>query len=80
MILMAYTPYITPDDRERIDYQKNKAKWIVKNGFCNYASGKSSGPRYIDNFMNLTPYVEPMSKKFREIKKEKWTVKKNFEL
>ncbi len=80
-ILRISTPYISDDDKLRLEYKQNKSIWIVNNDFSKYI-GKAtiSKPTFIPNYVSMTPSDPPLSYQFREIKKEKWVAKKNFKI
>ncbi len=73
------TPYITENDRRTSDEKENRKRWIAKSDFLKFV-GKAtvSRPRYISNYVNLTPSESPLNYNFRRIYKEKWIAPTNF--
>lgn len=61
------------------EYQENKKKWISKHDFTRFiGKASSSKPKYIPNYVHLTPSEPPANHKFREIIKDKWVSPKKF--
>lgn len=73
------TPYIDPEEKRRQEEKDNKKKWITRGDFLKFV-GKATlnKPRYIPNFVNLTPSDSAINYKFRMDRKEKWIAPKNF--
>jgi hypothetical protein len=73
------TPYISEDEKMKIEFHENKKKWVAKKDFSKYV-GKAtiSKPTFIENYVNKTPSEPPVNYQFREVRKEKWIAPTNF--
>lgn len=71
------SPYLSEEERRRIDERVNKKKWITKKGFI-CSIGNYSMDREIKNYVNETPSESPLKHDFRVVNKRKWMNNKGF--
>ena len=71
------SPYLSEEERRRINERQNKKKWITKKGFV-CSLGNYSADREIKNYVNETPSENPFKYKFRDKNKRKWINYKGF--
>ena len=60
------------------DGRENRKKFMTPKGFCVSVGKYSFPPRYISNYVQMTPSQNPLTYRFRPINKLKWITKKGF--
>lgn len=66
------SPYLSEDDKQRMEMKKNKRYWIARKGFFNAVGNNNMKQNDIKNFVNATPSESPLVYKFRRVNKTKW--------
>ena len=61
-----------------MDERENRKKFMTPKGFCVSVGKYSFPPRYISNYVQMTPSQNPLTYRFRPINKLKWITKKGF--
>ncbi len=72
------SPYLSEEDKRLMDERENRKKFITPKGFCVSVGKYSFPPKYISNYVQMTPSVNPLTYRFRPVNKLKWITKKGF--
>ncbi len=72
------SPYFSEEDKRIMDERENRKKFMTPKGFCVSVGKYSFPPRYISNYVQMTPSQNPSTYRFRPINKLKWITKKGF--
>ena len=72
------SPYLSEEDKRLQDERENRKKFMTPKGFCVSVGKYSFPPRYISNYVQMTPSENPLTYRFRPINKLKWMTKKGF--
>ena len=72
------SPYLSEEDKRIIDERENRKKFMTPKGFCVSVGKYSFPPRYISNYVQMTPSENPSTYRFRPVNKLKWITKKGF--
>lgn len=74
-------PFMNPDEKYYRDMFLDKKNWINKKGFyCSVGNYKMGRPKFIGNYVNMTPSEPPLNHKFRDVNRNKWMDQKGFYL
>eukprot|EP00743_Colponemidia_sp_Colp-15_P005762 GILK01006194.1.p1 GENE.GILK01006194.1~~GILK01006194.1.p1 ORF type:complete len:851 (+),score=173.04 GILK01006194.1:207-2759(+) len=63
--------YLSPDERDRLEFVENKKRWTAEENFKS-CFGKATKPQYIANYVARDPSQFPLLHRFREEDKHKW--------
>ena len=72
------SPYQSEEDKRIISERENKKKFITPKGFCCSVGKYSCPPKYISNYVQMTPSENPNTYRFRPVNKLKWITQKGF--
>ena len=72
------SPYMSEEDKRIISERENKKKFLTPRGFCCSVGKYSCPPKYISNYVQMTPSENPSTYRFRPVNKLKWITKKGF--
>ena len=72
------SPYLSEEDKRIISERENKKKFITPMGFCCSVGKYSCPPKFISNYVQMTPSENPLNYRFRPVNKLKWITKKGF--
>ena len=72
------SPYFSEEDKRLMDERESRKKFMTPKGFCVSVGKYSFPPRYISNYVQMTPSDNPSTYRFRPINKLKWITKKGF--
>ena len=72
------SPYLSEEDKRLMDERENRKKFITPKGFYVSVGKYSFPPKYISNYVQMTPSVNPLTYRFRPANKLKWITKKGF--
>ena len=72
------SPYFSEEDKRIMDERENRKKFMTPKGFCVSVGKYSFPPKYISNYVQMTPSENPSTYRFRPINKLKWMTKKGF--
>ena len=72
------SPYLSEEDKRIISERESKKKFITPKGFCCSVGKYSCPPKYISNYVQMTPSENPSTYRFRPVNKLKWITKKGF--
>ena len=72
------SPYLSEEDKRIIDERESRKKFMTPKGFCVSVGKYSFPPRYISNYVQMTPSENPSTYRFRPVNKLKWITKKGF--
>ena len=72
------SPYFSEEDKRLMDERESRKKFMTPKGFCVSVGKYSFPPRYISNYVQMTPSENPLTYRFRPINKLKWMTKKGF--
>ena len=72
------SPYLSEEDKRIIDERENRKKFMTPKGFCVSVGKYSFPPKYISNYVQMTPSENPLTYRFRPVNKLKWITKKGF--
>ena len=72
------SPYFSEEDKRIMDERENRKKFMTPKGFCVSVGQYSFPPKYISNYVQMTPSENPSTYRFRPINKLKWMTKKGF--
>ena len=72
------SPYLSEEDKRIISERENKKKFITPRGFCCSVGKYSCPPKFISNYVQMTPSENPLTYRFRPVNKLKWITKKGF--
>ena len=72
------SPYLSEEDKRIISERENKKKFITPKGFCCSVGKYSCPPKFISNYVQMTPSENPSTYRFRPVNKLKWITKKGF--
>lgn len=70
--------YMCPEERRIHEAFLDKKNWYKKEGFIVSVGKYSMRPRYISNYVNMTPSEPPVNHKYRDVNKKKWITEKGF--
>ena len=72
------SPYFSEEDKRLMDERESRKKFMTPKGFCVSVGKYSFPPRYISNYVQMTPSENPLTYRFRPVNKLKWMTKKGF--
>lgn len=72
------SPYLSEEDKRIISERESRKKFLTPKGFCCSVGKYSCPPKYISNYVQMTPSENPSTYRFRPINKLKWITKKGF--
>ena len=72
------SPYLSEEDKRLKDERESRKKFMTPKGFCVSVGKYSFPPRYISNYVQMTPSENPLTYRFRPTNKLKWITKKGF--
>ena len=72
------SPYLSEEDKRIISERESKKKFITPKGFCCSVGKYSCPPKFISNYVQMTPSENPSTYRFRPVNKLKWITKKGF--
>ena len=72
------SPYLSEEDKRIISERESKKRFITPKGFCCSVGKYSCPPKYISNYVQMTPSENPSTYRFRPVNKLKWITKKGF--
>ena len=72
------SPYFSEEDKRLQDERESRKKFMTPKGFCVSVGKYSFPPRYISNYVQMTPSENPLTYRFRPVNKLKWMTKKGF--
>ena len=72
------SPYLSEEDKRIINERERKKKFMTPKGFCCSVGKYSCPPKYISNYVQMTPSENPSTYRFRPVNKLKWITKKGF--
>ena len=72
------SPYFSEEDKRIMDERENRKKFMTPKGFCVSVGKYSFPPKYISNYVQMTPSENPLTYRFRPVNKLKWITKKGF--
>ena len=72
------SPYMSEEDKRIISEREKKKKFLTPRGFCCSVGKYSCPPKYISNYVQMTPSENPSTYRFRPVNKLKWITKKGF--
>ena len=72
------SPYLSEEDKRIMSERESKKKFITPKGFCCSVGKYSCPPKYISNYVQMTPSENPSTYRFRPVNKLKWITKKGF--
>ena len=72
------SPYFSEEDKRLMDERESRKKFMTPKGFCVSVGKYSFPPRYISNYVQMTPSENPLTYRFRPVNKLKWITKKGF--
>jgi hypothetical protein len=78
MYLRNSSPYFSEEDKRIQDERESRKKFMTPKGFCCSVGKYSFPPRYISNYVQMTPSENPLTYRFRPVNKLKWMTKKGF--
>ena len=72
------SPYFSEEDKRIMDERESRKKFMTPKGFCVSVGKYSFPPKYISNYVQMTPSENPLTYRFRPVNKLKWITKKGF--
>ena len=72
------SPYFSEEDKRLQDERESRKKFMTPKGFCVSVGKYSFPPKYISNYVQMTPSENPLTYRFRPVNKLKWITKKGF--
>jgi len=72
------SPYFSEEDKRIMDEREGRKKFMTPKGFCVSVGKYSFPPKYISNYVQMTPSENPLTYRFRPVNKLKWITKKGF--
>ena len=72
------SPYFSEEDKRLMDERESRKKFMTPKGFCVSVGKYSFPPKYISNYVQMTPSENPLTYRFRPVNKLKWMTKKGF--
>ena len=72
------SPYFSEEDKRLQDERESRKKFMTPKGFCVSVGKYSFPPKYISNYVQMTPSENPLTYRFRPVNKLKWMTKKGF--
>ena len=72
------SPYLSDEEKRRIDEFQNKSKFLNNKGFYTAVGNYSTPLKAIPNYVQMTPSENPSTHQFRIVDKLKWITKKGF--
>ena len=72
------SPYLSEEDKRIMSERESRKKFITPKGFCVSVGKYSCPPKYISNYVQMTPSENPSTYRFRPVNKLKWITKKGF--
>ena len=72
------SPYLSEEDKRIISERESRKKFLTPKGFCCSVGKYSCPPKYISNYVQMTPSENPSTYRSRPINKLKWITKKGF--
>ena len=72
------SPYLSEEEKRIMSERESRKKFMTPNGFCVSVGKYSCPPKYISNYVQMTPSENPSTYRFRQVNKLKWITKKGF--
>ena len=72
------SPYLSEEDKRMINERERKKKFLTPKGFCCSVGKYSCPPKFIPNYVQMSPSENPSTYRFRPVNKKKWITQKGF--
>jgi len=72
------SPYLSEEDKRMINEREKKKKFLTPKGFCCSVGKYSCPPKFIPNYVQMSPSENPSTYRFRPVNKKKWITQKGF--
>ena len=72
------SPYLSEEDKRIINERENKKKFMTPKGFFTSVGKYSCPPKFISNYVQMSPSENPSTYRFRPVNKLKWITKRGF--
>ena len=72
------SPYLSEEDIRVINERERRKKFLTPKGFCCSVGKYSCPPKFIPNYVQMSPSENPSTYRFRPVNKKKWITQKGF--
>jgi hypothetical protein len=72
------SPYLSEEDKRIINERERRKKFLTPKGFCCSVGKYSCPPKFIPNYVQMSPSENPSTYRFRPVNKKKWITQKGF--
>lgn len=72
------SPYLSEEDKRIINERESRKKFLTPKGFCCSVGKYSCPPKFIPNYVQMSPSENPSTYRFRPVNKKKWITQKGF--